>query len=339
MGLAFGSGWVWHAVRVAGLSVALLAMQSCTTAVEPTAPVYATWAGIGPDKWSSAWLIQHDIAPGASIEFRPEGSALAGATAFDVPESPFRRTPEHTTYESLVVANAKTDPRLQHIARIVRDLEIDAWAGHVSAASRPFEQAFRGLQFKYGRQSVPAACYYRLFDAMYGYLGTVSDNNIDIEKLSARLRDLPPCADSATVAKPEQNKFVPEWAPADVLAQIHAGKRVVFLDAREPDEFAEGHIPGAINVPLRETEKAFSPEVSSADLVLPYCVKDFRGFEVAKMLKLRGVTQVGIMNPYGIAGWRHVGLPVTGPNVSDNDAYQKLLACAGSPQECLKNGY
>ena len=38
----------------------------------------------------------------------------------------------------------------------------------------------------------------------------------------------------------------------DALGAMAAGRKVVFVDVREADEFMEGHIPGAINVPLRD---------------------------------------------------------------------------------------
>ena len=40
----------------------------------------------------------------------------------------------------------------------------------------------------------------------------------------------------------------PYVSPATVKVWIEEGKRLVFLDVREADEFAAGHLPGAINI-------------------------------------------------------------------------------------------
>lgn len=36
----------------------------------------------------------------------------------------------------------------------------------------------------------------------------------------------------------------------DLQAKVGAGQDVVVVDVREPSEYAEGHVPGATNVPL-----------------------------------------------------------------------------------------
>ncbi len=98
---------------------------------------------------------------------------------------------------------------------------------------------------------------------------------------------------------------------AKVLETLARGRRVVFVDAREPAEYREGHIPGAINLPLRRAHAApLPPPLRGADLVVPYCLKDFRGYEVAKALVRRGVANVRVMQPSGLKGWRSLGLPV-----------------------------
>ena len=46
----------------------------------------------------------------------------------------------------------------------------------------------------------------------------------------------------------------------------------IILDVRRPDEYAEGHIPGAINVPNEDIGTAEIPELpDKARLILVYC--------------------------------------------------------------------
>ncbi|HLO02704.1 MAG TPA: rhodanese-like domain-containing protein [Symbiobacteriaceae bacterium] len=42
----------------------------------------------------------------------------------------------------------------------------------------------------------------------------------------------------------------PLITPTELAGRIREGKAPVMIDVREVDEFAEGHIPGAINLPL-----------------------------------------------------------------------------------------
>jgi rhodanese-related sulfurtransferase len=42
---------------------------------------------------------------------------------------------------------------------------------------------------------------------------------------------------------------VPEITPQDVMQRLEGGEDLLVLDVREPHEFAQGHLPGALNVP------------------------------------------------------------------------------------------
>lgn len=51
-------------------------------------------------------------------------------------------------------------------------------------------------------------------------------------------------------------------------------KKAVFLDTREPDEFAEGHIPGAINFPFEQWDDFWDkvePFLSYDNTIVCYC--------------------------------------------------------------------
>ena len=68
-------------------------------------------------------------------------------------------------------------------------------------------------------------------------------------------------------------------------------KNYIILDVRRPDEYAEGHIPGAINVPNEEigtVEIAELPDKSQ--LILVYCRSGRRSKEAAKKLAKLGYT-------------------------------------------------
>ena len=70
-------------------------------------------------------------------------------------------------------------------------------------------------------------------------------------------------------------------------------KNYIILDARRPDEFAEGHIPGAINIPNEEigtTEIAELPDKSQ--LILVYCRSGRRSKEASEKLVKLGYTNI-----------------------------------------------
>ena len=66
------------------------------------------------------------------------------------------------------------------------------------------------------------------------------------------------------------------------------------IDVRSPGEFAEDHIPGAINLRIRDINADSIVQLPPSDLYVAYCVKDFRGFEMAR--KLRDHRRMGIGN-------------------------------------------
>lgn len=77
----------------------------------------------------------------------------------------------------------------------------------------------------------------------------------------------------------------------------------LLLDVRTPGEYAEGHVPGAKNLPLQSLEgiAALSP-AKDAPLYV-YCRSGARSSQAASQLQRMGYTQVtnigGIMNYRG----------------------------------------
>jgi len=299
---------------------------------------FVTWKGIGPDKWVSAWLIHRHIAPDAKIRFIDTGETPASGVAFDIPGiPPYIRNAKQITYENLVSGYKLKDPGLDEISTIIRDIEINFWGGKQSAAAPLVETAFRGLQLKYGRESVPQNCYFQLFDALYDHINKYS-GKIILSRLEQALAIGSHCGSVTNVTVESDKKYVAEWHPRKILGFLEAGDKVVFIDTRETDEFEEGHIPGAINIKLRDIGGELPPEIKDADVVIPYCVKDFRGFEVAKRLKKLGVRKVGLMNPWGISGWKANGLPVAGTRgLQQQDAMERLKTCVNQPAKCIKD--
>lgn len=89
---------------------------------------------------------------------------------------------------------------------------------------------------------------------------------------------------------------------------------VTVLDVRPEDEFALGHLPGAVNIPLRALEKRLSELDPATEIVAycrgPYCVLSY---EAVATLRARGFKVRRLED--GLPEWRAAGLPVVGGSI------------------------
>jgi rhodanese-related sulfurtransferase len=77
----------------------------------------------------------------------------------------------------------------------------------------------------------------------------------------------------------------------------------IILDVRRPDEFAEGHIPGAINVANESIGTAEIPELPDKDqLIMVYCRSGRRSKEASE--KLVKLCYTNIVEFGGILDWK-----------------------------------
>ncbi|UHQ23392.1 chromate resistance protein [Lysobacter sp. 5GHs7-4] len=321
-------GWLRPMATV--LAIAMLA--GCSASTPPRAPVVTDY-GLGPDKWATAWLMARHAEPGAELVVVPQGHALPEGVAFDVPSSPLRRERDHAAFQSVIQRYRLADPALARMARIVRDIEVNYWGAPDAAESPAIEQAFRELQQRHGRYSVAPACYLAFFDKIYKQLQSSPQPGPAFDADALRV-------DCHALASQEaQGPLVPELSIATLLAEMKAGRTVRFVDVREPEEFVESHIPGALNIQLRSLDENALAQLRGADYVVSYCIKDFRGFEMARSLRDAGIRNAVILNPYGIKGWIAEGLPTAGAKaLTSGEALTRLDACVTSPAACKADG-
>jgi rhodanese-related sulfurtransferase/biotin operon repressor len=95
---------------------------------------------------------------------------------------------------------------------------------------------------------------------------------------------------------------------AELLTRAKKGL-VTVLDVRPAEEFAAGHIPGAINVPVARLED-FLPQLPRRREVVAYCRGPYclMSFEAVEALRKRGWRARRLEN--GFPEWRAAGLPV-----------------------------
>lgn len=82
-------------------------------------------------------------------------------------------------------------------------------------------------------------------------------------------------------------------------------KGVLVLDVREPDEWAAGHMAGAVHVPLGELDPATVPEGTPIVVV---CRSGNRSSKAATALQESGRDVFNMAG--GMKAWQQAGLPV-----------------------------
>ena len=313
-----------------------LALAGCFSVGQKEPVRYVTWDSLEPDAWASVWLIKRHLAPDAVVVVKPLGAPVSEGIPFGVPAAKYQRVDGVSVYESLLQGFHVTDPDLLLLGKIIHDIEISPWSNSRVKQTAVLEQAYRSLQDRFTLREVPVACYGMFFDLAYQLLKADKAPG-EWGPLFALGEDGGECkGNNNGIATRDNRPFVRRVDVREVLDMIGAGKKVVFVDAREGAEFDELHIPGAINLKLREVTKATAPRFVGADLVIGYCIKDFRGFEMARALSEVGVKNAAIMKPYGLAGWRALKMPTTGVDgLNETQALGKLQDCARGISQCL----
>src|SRR5271167_601950 len=102
---------------------------------------------------------------------------------------------------------------------------------------------------------------------------------------------------------------VKETNVPDVKRRIDTGEKLILVDVREDNEWAKGHLPGAVHMGKGVIERDIEQQVpdTRTKLVL-YCGGGFRSALVADNLQKMGYTNVESMDG-GWRGWTEAGLP------------------------------
>ena len=97
-------------------------------------------------------------------------------------------------------------------------------------------------------------------------------------------------------------------AATELVTRLRDGT-VVLLDVRPEDEFGLGHLPGALNIPLRQLEQRLVELPRNCEIVAycrgPYCVLSF---EALAALRAHGFNVRRFED--GFPEWKASGLPV-----------------------------
>lgn len=98
-------------------------------------------------------------------------------------------------------------------------------------------------------------------------------------------------------------------APDELLERAKRGL-VTVLDVRPAEEFAVGHLPGAVNIPVGELQRRLRELPRNREVVAycrgPWCLMSF---DAVALLRKKGLRARRLRD--GLPEWRAAGLPVT----------------------------
>ncbi len=106
------------------------------------------------------------------------------------------------------------------------------------------------------------------------------------------------------------NEEVAGISPEDAAEGVVEGRFDVILDVRQPAEYKEMHILGAVLIPLDRLKDEARTKLNSPDKpVLTYCAVGGRSLQAARILMNMGYTHVFNLEG-GIIAWKEKGYPV-----------------------------
>lgn len=119
--------------------------------------------------------------------------------------------------------------------------------------------------------------------------------------------------DTAAVP-PSYEEGDPELLRLDQALAKFQSTEIVFIDAREPEDFALGHIPGAVNFPFDwydEYADSVLPDLDKGREIVTYCggADCELSLYMGRQLRTEGYEKVTIFFG-GYEAWQEAGLPV-----------------------------
>lgn len=212
--------------------------------------------------------------------------------------------PKRAIYESFAVlgrafGNAHRLEILEHLGQGERAVEgIAARAGLSIANASQHLQALRRAGLVSARRDGKSVLYRLSDDAVTDLLSglrRIAERNVaEVQRTVAHYFD-------------DRDDFEPV-AREDLVRRLKEGL-VVVIDVRPEDEFVQGHVPGAINIPLHALKRRLAELPKRKEIVAycrgPYCVLSF---DAVDALRKKGFRARRLEE--GFPEWKAAGLPV-----------------------------
>ena len=111
------------------------------------------------------------------------------------------------------------------------------------------------------------------------------------------------------------------------FAELKTGpERFQLIDVRSPSEYATGHIPGAVNMPMDQVQSRL-PDLEGEDAIVLVCQSGQRARMVAGLLEPCG-KELSILEG-GTSAWIKAGLPVVATSVTRWSLERQVRFAAG----------
>jgi len=105
-------------------------------------------------------------------------------------------------------------------------------------------------------------------------------------------------------------------AAAQLIQRQQAGQAPVLLDVRHTDEYHDGHIAGALNIPVEQLAARYTAlGVPRDQEIVVYCVSGRRAARAQEMLQAQGYSHVRLLDG-SINAWRKQDLPLVRESAS-----------------------
>lgn len=99
-------------------------------------------------------------------------------------------------------------------------------------------------------------------------------------------------------------------APARLVERQQAGQAPLLLDVRRPDEYRDGHIAGALNIPVEQLASRAGVLGAPRDReIVVYCVSGKRAARAQETLQSLGYQHVRLLEG-SVNAWRQQQLPL-----------------------------
>lgn len=188
---------------------------------------------------------------------------------------------------------------LEHLGQGERSVEdLAERAGLTLANASRHLQLLRRAALVEGRRDGKRV-YYRL----------TGEEVVDLGRALSRVGE----RNSAEIARVTANYFRArdDFEPVsrqELLDRLRSGTAMV-LDVRPEDEFARGHLPGALNIPLAQLERRLAELTPDREIVAycrgPWCVLSY---EAVALLRGRGYRMRRLED--GFPEWKSAGFPI-----------------------------
>ena len=112
---------------------------------------------------------------------------------------------------------------------------------------------------------------------------------------------------STAILTPDTISTNPKVTPTELNSRLARGERFQLIDVRSPQEYAEGHIPGAMNLPMEQAEARID-DLQRHDPVVLVCQSGHRAGMTCELLKAHHSGLVVLEG--GTKAWLDADLPV-----------------------------